>query len=113
MNYEIGQWVRYDNEDWFVVQDFGTAYILVRSSDDDIFETIVDQSEITGLSPLYEFQLGQTVEVKATKEQAKIVNIAEFVIDPIKFKLVTSRNRFHHFTFDHILLKGDKLCITK
>lgn len=87
MNYKIGQWVRYENEDWFVVQDFGTTYILVRSSDDDILETIVDQSEITGLSPLYEFELGQTVEVKATKEQAKIVNIAEFVIDPYQIQI--------------------------
>ncbi len=87
MNYEIGQWVRHDNEDWFVVQDFGTAYILVRSTDDDIFETIVDQSEITGLSSLYEFQLGQSVEVKATKEQAKIVNIADHVIDPYQIQI--------------------------
>lgn len=57
------------------------------ASDDDIFETIVDQSEITGLSPLYEFQLGQTVDVKATKEQAKIVNIADHVIDPYQIQI--------------------------
>lgn len=61
MNYEIGQWVRHDNEDWFVVQDFGTAYILVRSGDDDILETI--------------------------KEQAKIVNIADHVIDPYQIQI--------------------------
>lgn len=87
MNYKIGQWVRYENEDWFVVQDFDTAYILVRSSDDDILETMVDQSEITGLSHVYEFELGQTVEVKATKEQAKIVNIADHVIDPYQIQI--------------------------
>ena len=87
MNYEIGHGVRHDNEDWFVVQDFGTAYILVRSTDDDILETMVDQSEIIGFSPLYEFEIGQTVEVKATKEQAKIVNIADHVIDPYQIQI--------------------------